>query len=400
MRILVTGNLSYHQESAAKFRVLEVVRALEALGHQVVVFDALSPAPATPYGDGAPVAYVRKQPARGALQRVAEKIGIGFSLLLQPWGQERFDAVYCYGSELSWLLATWRFARRQQARLIVDVTELYGFEEMFGSFAAFRARIGGWIGLFPGIPLLADGIAVPSSRFHRFFRRFRGAVQLLPPFFSDLGAARSDPPETEVLALSYAGSPSNKEWLSLIFRALDGMPVSDSRRIRFDLVGLSNADVDAVVRGSGAETLLGRADLQIEARGRTSPQAARAVVRASDFSIVIRRRSVRVNFGFPSKVAEAFRLGTPVISNAYSDMTDYLRDGVNGLALRAETAEALGEVLERARAMGAAERAAMRQAAGETGLRFFSRERASGTLKLLLEGPGCREESGAARESL
>lgn len=383
MRILVTGHVFYHIDNAAKFRVLEVVQAFQSMGHEVVVFDGLSPIVATPYGDQGSVRLERWSAPHRPVDKLIRKLGIGLGILSHPVANERFDAVYCYGSELSWLIAARIVARRSGARLIVDVTELYGFEEMFSSFSAFRTRISGWLGVFPGIPLLASAIAVPSRRFQRLFRFFGRSAQLLPPFFGEI-ALHQEPASSGVLKLAYAGSPSNKEQMGLIFRALADLPLHDRTAVHFQLVGLGSDDIVAIAREHGVAGLLSRADIRMEARGRTTVDTARSIISDADFGIVIRRQSLRVNFGFPSKVAEAFRLGTPVISNFYSDIALYLRDAVNGLALREDSPEALRQILLRCLAMTHIEKQSMRQNASQTGSEMFSRERGAATLGELL----------------
>lgn len=386
MRILLTGHLFFHTDNAAKFRALEVVNALEAEGHEVVVFDGLSPASPKPYRGKLPAGLVRARPAAGWWQRLTRSVGAGFALLSDPATAGSFDAVYCYGTELSWVVGAWRQARRNGARLIVDVPELYGLEDLFANLSAFRTRIGGWLGIFPVAPLLADTIVVPSRRFLALFGRVHRDVRLLPPFFGDFGTHEQPASDEKVVTLAYAGSPSNKEWLSLIFRALDQVPVELGRHILFRLVGVTMSDTESMIRTFGAHRLLERADIRIAAMGQTDVDTARTVVRSSDFSIVIRHHSIRINFGFPSKVAEAFRLGTPVISNLYSDIGCYLVDGENGFVLHDETEAGLRALLIRCLATTSADRAAMRVRAAGLGGGVFSAEHGRAVLEAILMG--------------
>ncbi|WP_326524814.1 glycosyltransferase [Sphingomonas sp.] len=385
MKVLIAGHVYYDVDNAAMFRVREVSGALQRLGHDVTIVDGLSSDGPRRYS-ATDVKLERVRSSSTIRHRLGRKFGVGFGFLDANAARERVDIIYCYGSELSWVLSCWRVARRHRARLVLDVTELYGFEEMATSFSTIRTRVGTWIGIFLCVPMLADAVVVPSRRFQRLIARLGKPAHLLPPFFDDLAAGRRSAADANVLVLAYAGSPSNKEWLSLIFRALAIVELPQSKRIDVQLVGLDRSAVEVVAHESGAAHLLEREGVRILARGRVDVAEARAIVGAADFSLVIRHPSIRVNYGFPSKVAEAFRLGTPVIGNAYSDLAFCLEDGRNGLFLRDETDAGLAALFARALAMDVVERQRMREAAAATGRRTFSVEAGASKLRGVVAG--------------
>lgn len=387
MKILIIGHVEYGSDNAAALRLLEVARALVDGGHEVDVFEGM---PATRQADAPAIArYATIHPASppsGRLRRLLVKLGVGFGLLHSKLTRQSYDVVYCYGSELSWLIAGWLFARRSGARLVADVTELYGFEGMSASFSHFRTRIGTWIGLFAIIPLLTRGLAVPSHRFRRIMCRYHSKVIVLPPFFGTLpqAAAKLAPNIGRELSLVYAGNPSNKEQLALLFSALAGMPAGLARPIRFRLVGLNEAQLKQLLLECGATGLLQRNDIMVEALGRTDVHTARLTVARADFQVVIRQQSLRVNCGFPSKVSEAYRLGTPVISNLYSDMIMYLENAGNAFVIERDTPEELVGVLCRCVDLTSDTAERIMANARATGQSHFSAEAVAGRLDLLL----------------
>jgi glycosyltransferase involved in cell wall biosynthesis len=83
--------------------------------------------------------------------------------------------------------------------------------------------------------------------------------------------------------------------------------------------------------------------------GRLPRQGAVNVVARSDFTVLQRPAHERfAQAGFPSKIAESLMLGTPVISNATSDLAEYVSDGVNGIMLDDDSFEQLQQGVRRA----------------------------------------------------
>jgi glycosyltransferase involved in cell wall biosynthesis len=281
--------------------------------------------------------------------------------------------VYCYGSALSWIVAGSVVRRKKHARFAVDVTELYGFEDIFKSISFFRSRWGTWIGMFIAIPLTASAIAVPSNYYLNIMRYFHRNVYLIPPFFGDL-------PETQIeredgnreLTLVYAGSPSTKEQFSTLLLSLLRLHKDIDRPIRLKLVGFSDSQIDQMLVENGAEGLRQSSNVFIDVIGRTDVATARRIVRLSDFLIVIRRSSLRVNCGFPSKVAEAFCLGTPIITNKYSDINLYLKSGFNGFLIEKVDIQTVTETLLRCVSLDINDILSLEKGAHATGYTCFS----------------------------
>ena len=71
----------------------------------------------------------------------------------------------------------------------------------------------------------------------------------------------------------------------------------------------------------------------------------REQVGLSDFSVVIRDKSVMTDFGFSSKIVESIALGTRVITTRTSDIEKYLNLG-QAIYLESYSDEAFEELLE------------------------------------------------------
>lgn len=64
--------------------------------------------------------------------------------------------------------------------------------------------------------------------------------------------------------------------------------------------------------------------------GRITHERCLRLLRKSDFSLVIRNNNQLSNYGFSTKIGEAFQNGIPVIATDTSDNSKYIRDGING----------------------------------------------------------------------
>ncbi|MDR5725836.1 MAG: hypothetical protein RB191_00040 [Terriglobia bacterium] len=372
MRILIAGNVEYRIPNAARFRVESVVEVMRQLGHRIDVFEGLAFDERPLSGQVSAVRYYAACLPRNWVQWWQAKIGIGFRLLNAAIRRDHYDIVYCYGSHLSWLYACRRVARSSRARFIVDVTEFYGLENMLQSFSAFRSRLGSWLGILLFIPLFADGIAVPSRRFRHLFQLLGHRAHLLPPFFCDMAPHDPSNFDDRTLKLVYAGQPSNKERLPLLFQTLAMLDVPNGKKIVLRLAGIDHHEVARIAGTAGVAELLSRQNMLVEGLGHMDVDKARVEVSSADFSIAIRPTSFRVNYGFPSKVAESLCLGTPVICNAYSDIAYYLKDGRDCVLLQQDCASSLRDILASCLAMGKSERDAMRTNAMATGRKCFS----------------------------
>lgn len=386
MKVLIIGHVDYSVDNAAALRVLEVANTLLSMGHEVEIFKGMptNQEYATAAFNDEIILHQAPLP-HCMLRRALIKLGVGFSLLHDQKIKKPWDVVYCYGSELSWLLAGWLIARRSKARLIADITEMYGIENIASSFSQFRTRIGTWIGIFLIVPIFVRNLAVPSEYFRRIMSPLHHNITVLPPFFRALPKAgnRQERLNSELI-LAYAGSPANKEQFSLLFHSLMSLPVELTRPIRFRLVGIDEAQIDDALRQCGALALRQHPCIIIEALGRTDVATARQTVAQADFIVVLRNQTLRMNCGFPSKVAEAYRIGTAVISNSFSDMEMYLEHGRNGFMVEAQSAEELTRLLLHCIDLTPQEIERIGSQAFATGELYFSQEAVVSRLEHLL----------------
>ncbi len=81
--------------------------------------------------------------------------------------------------------------------------------------------------------------------------------------------------------------------------------------------------------------------------GRLTHQECLQLISQSDFQIFLRQDNLVTRAGFPTKFGESFACGTPVITNAHSNVRDYLSDEENAFVVEEMTQDNVNSVLEK-----------------------------------------------------
>jgi glycosyltransferase involved in cell wall biosynthesis len=162
------------------------------------------------------------------------------------------------------------------------------------------------------------------------------------------------------VTIAYAGEAGNKDLIDNVVEAVLRLD-AEGRRFQLNLVGVGE---DEVLR-LRACTSRGVRQLTpaVRAFGRTDYATALDIVRAADFTALLRPRLRYAEAGFPTKVVESLALGTPVICNHTSDLASCVRDGDEGLVCADHGADSLVKALLRAEQLSLAELLRMRAAA-------------------------------------
>lgn len=198
-----------------------------------------------------------------------------------------------------------------------------------------------------------------SSLLERRFVALGSRVLRVPPLFSTV--IRSDPrplrADDGLVHIAFAGNAGRLDagTISHVLAAAGRLNLR-RRRIVVHVIGHGMRIVAAVAR-------LGPAAMDAAVfHGHLPHEEATAIVEAADYVVLQRPRGTRwVDAGFPSKVAEAWVLGTPVIANVFSDLDEYLLTGDNGVVLESDAPAAMEDGLRRALAMrGSFDRSAIR----------------------------------------
>lgn len=205
-----------------------------------------------------------------------------------------------------------RLCRKRGIKCIGDVTEWYRARDVSLVKRPFKL-------IDTGVRMRLlnprmDGLIVISSFLQEYYSS-RLPIVLLPPLVdsSEQKWFSSAASKADVTTLVYAGKPSRtKERLDLIVEAVVSLPRNIN--VRLDIVGVTDkefSDIYDLDVGSNPRVVF---------HGRLSHSDALEIVKAADYSIIIRDDNLVTRAGFPTKFAESVTCGTPVICNKNSDL--------------------------------------------------------------------------------
>lgn len=344
LRVAYVGPFSFPSDSANSLRVSGVTRALVHGGASVVIgagsgsgiaqvpIDTEHTVEVVGLGEGPkPGATRLRNGSRGLLGGARAAAWVD-SLSPPP------HVVIVYGTHLGYVSRLISRARHGLP-VVPDVVEWYQPSHVpggrWGPVAAANELSMRWVA-----PRARRAITI--SRYLQAHFGSRGCRTLrVPPLFA---------PTTEVIRklssgdsrvhLCYAGSPGTKDRTTI----LNALHLAIRRRrlddLRIHLVGLTRRDVALIAGQAGMDTDVVDGGI-VTCHGRLPNSDSRRLVAACDFSVLQRPHRRYTAAGFPSKVAESLTLGTPVLGNLTSDLSEVLRDGCNAVILADDSAAAL-----------------------------------------------------------
>ncbi len=252
------------------------------------------------------------------------------------------DSLILYNAAPVPLLRLNHFARRHKLPFSLDITEWLNSADLpggrFGPLAVLHE-------------LTMRALAWRRGRYLTISNTMAGKLGkrgfpplVVPPIFdispSDLVRRRDHRTHLVATGTDLRDHGKDVGGLSLIVAALAEVD-PEGNRFHLDVVGAYSAQTEAYV----CARLKARA---FKLHGRLSWEKTLSAVHSADFSVVLRdpadRRS---NLGFPSKVPESLLLGTPILGNLFSDLSEHLEDGINALVVSEPTKQALVSALLR-----------------------------------------------------
>lgn len=313
--VICMGNFELPDRNAASHRVVNNGKLFRALGLRTVFLGVCR---GERYFDGI----------------VQRDYGTGFDMFEQSypftarqWAEEIFDmrrlrelvrrypdtvAILLYNTQYATLLAAKREFSGRGIRVLYDCTEWNGFTEGSPLKKAVKALDSRLIERF--LPSACDGLIVVSERMRRRYEKKEPL--LLPPLVDTQDAIwRQAPLPKERFTFCYAGDPSNKDRLDLLLTAFSRLPAGAAA---LRVVGVSREEYAG--GEAGAETPVPE---HVRFTGRLSHAETVREMQSADCFIFLREPSRRNSAGFPTKFAEAYTCGVPVITTAVSDVARY-----------------------------------------------------------------------------
>ena len=313
--VICMGNFELPDRNAASHRVVNNGKLFRTLGLRTVFLGVCR---GERYFDGI----------------VQRDYGTGFDMFEQSypftarqWAEEIFDmrrlrelvrrypdtvAILLYNTQYATLLAAKKEFSGRGIRVLYDCTEWNGFTEGSPLKKAVKALDSRLIERF--LPSACDGLIVVSERMRRRYEKKEPL--LLPPLVDTQDAIwRQAPLPKERFTFCYAGDPSNKDRLDLLLNAFARLPAGAAA---LRVVGVSREDYAG--DEAGAEVPVPE---YVCFTGRLSHAETVREMQSADCFIFLREPSRRNSAGFPTKFAEAYTCGVPVITTAVSDVARY-----------------------------------------------------------------------------
>lgn len=348
MRILYLGSFRLPNCDAAAPRVLNVARALRAVGHEVSFVSWGGQYRKDDCGidgvhriDGFEYVITHELDVQGLKNRIISKLLRGSKtrhLIRKNVG--KYDCIITYNGSISrWLLL---FTRKHDIYLVNDITEWYSY----GELKLFDRPIYAW-----NMHILQHRIKnkiVISSYLDRYYRKNHNIVI---PATCDSSEAKWHQGNGYALQLAgsfggitliYAGNPGRKDLVHNVINAVQRL-VDEGANIRFLIVGITRESyLDKY------SSLLIKKNLckNIQFLGRVSQDCIPSFYDLADFMVLLREPTRKSNAGFPTKFAESITSGTPVIANLTSDIGDYLQDGKTGFVVQDYSVESIYQILK------------------------------------------------------
>ena len=315
--LIYVGEFVLPDKGAAANRVVSNAKAFRAAGYDTVFLGASGSAD---YFDG-----VRK--INGTENMVEEahpsttvqwvKHIFSADNILTAVKEYDADAVILYNLPVVTFLAVKFALRKTDVKLMYDCTEWTSYTDgglpkrLFKKLDEFLVR--------NFLHKLCDNIIVISSMMRKKYGKCKNMI-LLPPLVDteDEIWHQNEGRNDDCYEFCFAGVPDgNKESLDSIVAAFSGI---EDVKCRLRIIGVSEEQFISLYPSlkNAAE------DARIIFMGRLSHKDTLKYVSESDCYIFIRPSDRRNNAGFPTKFAEGYTLGVPVITTDISDIADYV----------------------------------------------------------------------------
>ncbi|KKO91171.1 hypothetical protein AAW12_11615 [Sphingobacterium sp. Ag1] len=314
-RILYIGGFELPDKNAAAQRVLSNGKALRDLGHEIIFVGLTKSVPRRFNFEGFDCHEIIYPQSKRAW------VSFLFSIRKESELINQFNPdVLIFYNYPSFKLG--RLKSRFKGKIVFgDITEWY--EAPGVSLVSIIKRIDVWFRMKIILPQI-DGLIVISDYLENFYKGKVKKLINIPPLvdvYEDKWKKNSNP-LNDRYNLVYAGSPGagNKDRLDLVISSINKARLDLKKDIHINIIGLSKQQF---LENFGTTLNDNIDDTYIHFNGRVSHSKALEFIKEADFSIFFRDSNLTNTAGFPTKFVESISCGTPVITNASSNLHTY-----------------------------------------------------------------------------
>lgn len=315
-RILYIGGFELPDKNAAAQRVISNGKALRSLGHDVMFVGLTKSVPKS-------FRYQNFE-CREIVYPEGKRAWISFLLSIRE--ESKFIEEYNPDVLILYNYPAFKFLflknKYKNKIIIADVTEWYEASGL--SLFSTIKRLDVWLRMKIIHPRI-NGLIVISDYLEAYYKNKVKKVINIPPLVDvDEEKWKSEKKQIsmESYNLVYAGSPGagNKDRLDLLISALEKVRIQSGKDIHIDIIGLTKQQY---IINFGKAPIENLSAAYIHFHGRVSHSAALEYVKNADYSIFLRNNNLTNTAGFPTKFVESITAGTPVLTNASSNISDY-----------------------------------------------------------------------------
>jgi glycosyltransferase involved in cell wall biosynthesis len=337
MKVLYIGGFELPDKNAAAHRVINNGKVFHALGYEVSFcgithsddsIDQFTDAQI----DAFPYSYRNKRYPEGIKDWFRDLSSIDYYKKIIEKSATHISIVVVYNtpSLMTYLLK--RYCSLKGIKLIVDVSEWYVVPKE--NPLLYRIVKGLDINLSMQFAYKkADGIIAISKFLYKYYDKQN--IILVPPLVDIEGTRLRVPLDSfkeAPINLIYSGSAGIGQKDNLI-KVLQSLKRISSKVPPFEVLVLG---VSSQVVSLKAKELP-----NVKFLGRLPHAECLSLIKKADYSIFVREFNLVTQAGFPTKFVESISCGTPVLTNANSNVADYLGDDKLGQLLKTDSDEEL-----------------------------------------------------------
>ncbi len=337
--IIYYGGFTLPDKSAAANRVVSNGKIFNSLGYNTVFIGA-APSDESFNGirpvEGCENMYEQAHPKTSS-EWLIHIFNVAFiDELVQKHGD--VERIILYNTPLFTLLKAKNFFRKKGIKVCYDCTEWT--KDTDGSFLKKIFKAFDEILVRNFAHKVADGMIVIGSMMQKKYRKSANLI-LIPPLVDISDPIWHQQSDTDSsFEFCFAGVPDgNKESLDKAVKAFCSI---NKKNTHFRIIGITENDFRKIYPDC---YITKNVRNKITFMGKLSHEETIKYVLGCDCYIFIRRSDRRNNAGFPTKFAEAFTCGVPIITTDVSDVGEYIKKSGKGSLLKDMSAESIAEAM-------------------------------------------------------
>lgn len=257
------------------------------------------------------------------------------------------------------------------SKLIHDCVEWYSPEEYKLGKLDIRYRLKDYVNK-KALNEKWDVISISQYLYNWFLERCHRTVKI--PVILDMFDIEEPeffvPNTNDKVIFTYAGAPGKKDYLDTILKGFSLLDKELLEKVAIHIIGVNR---DQLINACGVDAkIINALGTVLCIHGRVPHEEAVSWVKRADFTLLLRDEKLRYAIaGFPTKIVESLKYGTPPICNISSDLGQYLVNSNNSIIIDGCNSESVNKAIRTALQMHVTDRASMRKAARETAVKNF-----------------------------